>query len=307
MQFTDGAEKEVVKYKPYLVDSPRVSAQLSEDEGLIITHRFKPLNKGLLKLFITREEEIVRESEDIGKERSKDRFDDVTADAAFYDATIFDGLAAIEGSDIPPRELTYADMLRWAPETKKQAVEALLECKAKVIATASSVEALLERRGSKLAGADLLINLDWLLEDKGYLLIELLIGDPASPAYRLLNIWRRPEIHRRKEFREGFATGITLRGGDLQRRQTVINIRQGYNYCGEFFHTVVMGDAEYSDVVFVNPEWSEESGDEIPRVTSYTDSDRGRYLAALNPAFQVEMSAAVNRFFNKRKEKSSKG
>lgn len=322
--------EEVVRPKPYKVDNLIHKVQTFDEDGddkYIFRHDFKRLDATNVHLLAKREKDTVRVTEKMGKGRSRGRFHSEDADREFYRAFVLGGGYRPHGLDsltdkglISPsteefysykettqlwepgwKELPKDFFWQLTPEKMGEALDAWFLCKGRKIKTG---------------------NLDFMLERGGIIPIELSIGDPDHPAYKLLFEMRRPASKRRTQFREDFAYSVDESKGDVGKVELNIDIMQGVRFFDEYFATCPNNE-QYSEVLFTDyrdagegenqrvprpvsaiPEESKQDTDANLPVRSYTDEMRDDMIQYLNPNYKVEVAAATIQAFSRTSQES---
>jgi hypothetical protein len=241
----------------YPVDAAKFAAETvirNGGEQFLLTHFFRPAD---LAAFDRREKALVREFEQLSRGRERTKISDDAANEAFHDEFCVGGEVVRLNSDDAPRELSADEMRELETEQKRDAVRRLLECQVKVVAEGGGYGFLFSRDGALVA--------------------TLTLGDEAAPSYTVTLRLRRPDKHRRSQFRDNFTHLDTLRGGDKPRRAVVTDLRAGANFFREHFLS--------AEGVMVGGE-------------PYRDEHKAEFLQKFCPYFQAEVAAEVVGFFD---------
>jgi hypothetical protein len=211
--------------------------------------------------------------------------------------------------------LTVEEMKEFDVERMERAIDRWFKCNGEVVSSG---------RGLK--------DIRFMQAKGGIIKVRLNIGDPENPAYRIKAHFRKPEQHKRFDFKQEFAYNIDHTVGEQGKIETVINLEQGIAFTNEHFIGISTEPdtdkhgklIEYSKVVLTDTRTVEEriEAGEQPRPTSavevddvaedgktghdgtteqdevihlldYDDSLRQRFLDALHPMFKVEMAATA--------------
>lgn len=198
----------------YPVDAQEFIASVDVGRGRILKHIFA---RGEMADYIERERLMIRETEQLPRNRERPHFDDKTANAVFHNKLCTGGrLCATSGGTI--EEMTRERMNGLTDEQKSAGVNRLLESKASV----------------RTAEDDFA----FMFESEGEIAVDLLLGDAEFPAYTITFVLRRPERTRRAAFLDQFTRIETLRTGDLPRRAIKTDLRAGTKFIAEHFKTV---------------------------------------------------------------------
>ena len=263
--------------KPYPINRPSFKVQdvfTEEDTKYTLTVEMKRLDSSNFRLLLEKEKATKRITETLTKNRSRDRLNVDDAHNTFFDAIVIKG--TLTPQDEEPVELSYRECTELLIERKIALNVKYLDCKAIV---------------KKVIGAG---KHDFLFEREGQMLMELLIGDPDNPIWKLLLKCKRPKMGRRSKFREDFAYGITTRGGDLPITETYIDLSSGVRFFDEYFDTIV-NDPNYSSVAFLKDDGKTLDHEYVEG----NEEDRKRLIEFLNPHFRVEIAGSMVATFNK--------
>lgn len=284
-----GEEQPKTKPRSYRIDAPTHKVQVIETppSGVqvqkLVTYEFARLDRSNFILLKNREKETVRQSEQIRKDKERPKFSEAKANKTFFRETIKGATAQDYGvDDAPVRAIPYERLRILTQEKLDRVVEKYLDCKSTVLR-------------ENLGDSD---DLAFMFEGDGTMDIELNIGDEDDPAYSLLFRYTRPPSHRRTSLRESFAHQEVKRDGDLQLKETVLDLEAGVNFSDEFI-LEPLDDAEHSTIVFTVSEENKET-----RPATVKDIEQIKLL--MPPHHKVEIAAGIRRYFEKGESDSSK-